>query len=611
MGTEDLLVGRVIAAKFAIESLIGSGSMGVVYRARHIALDKPVAVKVLHQAMAKDETFGARLRSEAKAASRLDHPNSVRVIDFGEEPDGLLYIAMELLDGIDLFRMLERDWPLPERRTVDLLCQTLSALAVAHDMGIVHRDLKPENIMLLTGRDDEGRPRDIVKVCDFGIAKIGGAQEGAQPSGARTLTAQGMIIGTPEYMSPEQCRGQPLDARSDLYSVGVILYQMLTGRVPFQAASAIDLVIKHISLEPAPPSTIRPEVSPKLEEVCLRALRKPPEERYSSAREMRADLRAIAGVDVTPDASGQLPAAKLVATNAETLLAALPIPSPATDGPIAANVVPRPATEPRRSLWARRRRLLRYAIPVAFVAAIAIGGRHKQLLETSSPPLAAASLLEATSAVAVRALPEPLPSSDVVQDRAPAPQPSIPSPRKPAIVVRSRAPARPASREAVETHPPADTEPEPATPPAPLALVSAAPATVPETVSIHVPPPAAPPPAPSARLDPSRGRVTWNVSAASGGATVGNVARALARAANAWQRCYWAGLAARSAAVEGTASMRLMCDEQGRVVDATFSGVDMTDVMACIRAASKGVTIPNADTGEAWASVALTFKVVE
>lgn len=203
MGTEDLLIGRLIATKFAIESVIGSGAMGVVYRARHVALDKPVAVKVLHQAFANDETFGARLRREAKAASRLDHPNSVRVIDFGEEPDGLLYIAMELLDGLDLFQTLERKWPLSDSRTIDLLCQTLSALAVAHDMGIVHRDLKPENIMILTRVDDEGLPRDIVKVCDFGIAKTADAKEDGQQPGSRALTTQGILIGTPEYMSPE------------------------------------------------------------------------------------------------------------------------------------------------------------------------------------------------------------------------------------------------------------------------------------------------------------------------------------------------------------------------------------------------------------------------
>ncbi|HLK36202.1 MAG TPA: serine/threonine-protein kinase, partial [Polyangiaceae bacterium] len=159
----DLLIGRVIAGKFAIESPIGTGAMGAVYRARHVGLDKAVAVKVLHQTLAKDPTFAARLQLEAKAASRLDHPNSVRVIDFGEEPDGLVYIAMELLDGNDLLRVIDRDWPLPDERIVDLLSQTLSALAQAHDMGVVHRDLKPENIMLLSRIDDEGRPRDVVK----------------------------------------------------------------------------------------------------------------------------------------------------------------------------------------------------------------------------------------------------------------------------------------------------------------------------------------------------------------------------------------------------------------------------------------------------------------
>src|SRR5580692_6509817 len=136
---QDALVGRVIASKFAIEAPIGSGAMGVVYRARHLGLDKCVAVKVLHQSVARDPTAAARLRREAFAASRLDHPNSVHIVDFGEEPDGLLYIAMELLDGLDLLQVMERDWPLTPERTVDLLSQTLSALAMAHEQGIVHR----------------------------------------------------------------------------------------------------------------------------------------------------------------------------------------------------------------------------------------------------------------------------------------------------------------------------------------------------------------------------------------------------------------------------------------------------------------------------------------
>src|ERR1700690_3579575 len=163
------LIGRTIAGKFAIETYVGGGAMGAVYKAKQIALDKTVAIKVMHREMAKDEKFVMRFKREAKAASKLDHPNSLRMVDFGEEPDGLLYIAMEFLDGQDLFAVLKEGWPLPDERVVGILIQALAALAVAHDQGIVHRDLKPENIMILKGSDDEGALRDVVKGCDFGI----------------------------------------------------------------------------------------------------------------------------------------------------------------------------------------------------------------------------------------------------------------------------------------------------------------------------------------------------------------------------------------------------------------------------------------------------------
>ncbi len=296
----EALVGRTIAGKYVIETFLGGGAMGAVFRAKQTALEKVVAIKVMHADLAKDATFAIRFHREAKAASRLDHPNSMRVVDFGEEPDGLLYIAMEYLEGRDLYKVIHEDWPLSEARIVDILSQALAALAVAHDMGVIHRDLKPENIMVIAGTNDEGQKVDVVKVCDFGIAKLveneseGSAADarGDEKKPAPRSTTQGLVIGTPEYMSPEQAQGKKLDARSDLYSMGIILYQLLTGRVPFDGESAVTIVVKHVTQIPDPPRSVYAGVHPKLESVCLKAVEKSPEDRYSTARDMRAALRA-------------------------------------------------------------------------------------------------------------------------------------------------------------------------------------------------------------------------------------------------------------------------------------------------------------------------------
>lgn len=292
---DPALIGRRVAGKFVVEHFLGGGAMGAVYRARDESLERLVALKVMHPAMAVDPSFVSRFHREARAASRLDHPSSMRVIEFGEEPDGLLYMAMEYLEGRDLYKVIHEDWPLSEARIVDILGKALSAIAVAHDMGVIHRDLKPENIMILNRKDDEGR--DLVKVCDFGIAKITEKDENAPPdampktAGAK-LTTAGLVVGTPEYMSPEQARGEKLDSRSDIYSMGIILYQLLTGRTPFLADTALAVVLKHITETPEPPRTIYPGVHPGLEAVCMRAIAKDKEERWKGAREMRAALKA-------------------------------------------------------------------------------------------------------------------------------------------------------------------------------------------------------------------------------------------------------------------------------------------------------------------------------
>ncbi len=287
MAAHDELIGKTVAGKYRVESMLGEGGMGKVYKANQLALDKHVVLKVLRQALLSDERTVARFQREAKAASRLNHPNSISVLDFGQAEDGAMYIAMEYVHGKDLHGILSKEWPLPEARVVRIMSQVLSALSDAHSAGVIHRDLKPENIMVEQRRGEA----DFVKVLDFGIAKI---VDGTNEDGP-ALTRAGFVCGTPEYMSPEQARGAQLDHRSDLYAVGVILYQLMAGMLPFDSDSAVGFATKHLTEVPQPPSKRRPDakISAAMERLILRAMAKNPDERPATAEQFRAELLAI------------------------------------------------------------------------------------------------------------------------------------------------------------------------------------------------------------------------------------------------------------------------------------------------------------------------------
>jgi len=303
----DGYVGKTIAGKYRVEEQIGEGGMGKVYRARQLALDKPVVLKVLHASLLSDERTVARFQREAKAASRLNHPNSISILDFGQAEEAL-YIAMEFIAGKDLHHILSREWPLPEARVVRIVGQVLSALSDAHGAGVIHRDLKPENIMVEQRRDEP----DFVKVLDFGIAKI---QDSSGEDGP-ALTRAGFVCGTPEYMSPEQARGGTLDHRSDLYAVGVILYQLVTGKLPFESDSAVGYATKHLTEQPMPPSQRRPDarISPGMERLILRALDKDPNQRPQTAVEFR---ELLAGLENERPARPSRPHARRSGTNSQ------------------------------------------------------------------------------------------------------------------------------------------------------------------------------------------------------------------------------------------------------------------------------------------------------
>ncbi len=276
----ETLIGTILDGRYRLDSLIGVGGMGDVYRATHVGLDKEVAVKLLKPEFVANQTAIKRFRLEAKAAGRIHHPNAVQVTDFGVTPERIVYLVMELVKGESLRSMMRNEGKLDFLRTVNIVRQVCGAVDAAHRSGVIHRDLKPDNILIEIVHSTER-----VKVLDFGIAKLREAKTDA------FLTQAGTIIGTPQYMSPEQCQGKPLDPRSDIYSIGILLYEMLTGEVPFDGESTLQVVYNQLHAQPRPLVELSPHVPAQLAKVIMRALEKEPDHRPSSAIQLSDELK--------------------------------------------------------------------------------------------------------------------------------------------------------------------------------------------------------------------------------------------------------------------------------------------------------------------------------
>lgn len=382
-GGADPLIGRVLAGRYRLLSKLGEGGMGAVYKGEHTKMNRPTAIKILGADLAGNPDFIARFHREAKMASRINHPNAVAIYDFGETEDGLLFIAMELLDGDTLSDTMKRAGAMPLDRVLNITRQAAQALEAAHQIGIVHRDFKPDNVMICqkTGW------RDWAVVLDFGIAK-----ETLIDSEGDSLTLPGFMLGTPRYMSPEQVKGEKLDARSDLYSLATVTYEMLSGVLPFQARTPQEIMVKRVYEHPRPLLSSRPQLAIPLavEATIMKALSRERCERHESAAEFAAELEN---------------AAHAVASRSATLLKESAAPSGAAAPPaldqrwsVAAPHPPSPRVQigarqekPARVRVGRRSRKLVVAVVALSVVAVTITLLALQFLasDSSSANLAA------------------------------------------------------------------------------------------------------------------------------------------------------------------------------------------------------------------------------
>jgi len=653
---EDAIVGRSIGGKYVVENVLGIGSMGAVYRARQPALDRTVAIKVMSARLAAQPDFVQRFHREAKAASRLWHPNSVTVTDFGEEPDGLLYLVMEYVPGRTLDRLVQDEFPLPMDRVVSIVVQVLSAVAAAHDLGVIHRDLKPENILVSSGLDDDGSIADIVKVCDFGIAALAGdpdaargrrpdepvlplqspeSNPGSQRRPSQKLTVAGTIVGTPAYMSPEQAQGLPPEASSDLYSVGAVLYELLTRRPPFELDALDELLHAHLITTPADPRSLAPHVDPNVAAVCLRALAKEPHARHPNARAMRAALRRAIDPNAFPaPSSGDTigftsPPPPVVEKGPEPSEEPHPMTVRVTERPTEAPPPlhpssappphsPRRSTAPPPSAWGRHRWL---AGPIGLVLAAALVGlfirrtiERRAELESASQSRAAA----ATSVAPSTSDDGPSSSAESSGARFPAPGAAVTAAASPVSNTAAAAKTKPTRNEppvpSSKAKGPTATaaSPEPMNPPIATSSLAVPAASAPPTAPTTAATPTAKvevlaTPAPAAAYDASRARVTVTVTSVKNAARssivelVGHVSMTA---------CYQTRLRALGKPEGGSGSMHLDIDEDGVVQSASVRlPPALAPASACFSAqlAKHRLTRPP-DTGSATAELSLELS---
>ena len=353
---------RVLGDRYELGSRLGKGGMATVFRGTDRLLGRTVAVKVLAAEFANDRKFVERFQREAQAAAGLNHPNVVSVFDIGSA-DGLHYIVMEFVEGRTLADIIREEGALPPQRAAEIAVAVCRALSTAHEKGMVHRDVKPGNVLLT--------PDDGVKVADFGIARV---------TAGEPLTATGSVMGTASYLSPEQAKGEKVDARSDIYSLGCVLYEMLTGRAPFEADTPVSIAYKHVEEEPTAPSTVNPAVPHELEAVVMKALAKDPADRHHSTAEMASDLRQAA-------AAAADEATKVISPEDRTAVLPVSPGGPASTAPLPAPVI----REEWRRFWPFAAAAGGLAI-LGIVLALTLGGDEtpapigEQTAAPSAPP---------------------------------------------------------------------------------------------------------------------------------------------------------------------------------------------------------------------------------